>query len=411
MEDYKVKGVPADMTEQAFLQVLRAAQSPVRDAEALAVYSYAVARQLSPAALLAMFHHESTYGRFGSAETTRSWGNTRPPSFGVPDIGITTRLFSVYDNWVDGGVSTVARLFDHKPYQGKNTVREIIPIWAPPTENSTERYIEAVLADIEQWTTSKEPSMTVVSPPIDTSHQSPNRGGYANPHEPRAVCWHITDGVNSLGWLTNPASGASSNYLIRRDGWIYELVPPTESAWANGKVNKPDLSNPVIAQAIKEKRNLNTISISIEHEGKTSAGKGGSLTTQQVDATVALTAWLCARFGIAPDQTHILGHYEIDSVDRANCPGFSAQEWNRWVLLVSTLVGQPPPPVVDNAAVSQRLNERGELIVEVNFGGTATKILGVNYADLGGSVENAAGEQYDRSLQDGVFGPWVQRKG
>lgn len=43
-------------------------------------------------------------------------------------------------------------------------------------------------------------------------------------------------------------------------------------------------------------------------------------------------------------------------------------------------------------------------------GATAPGLQRVNYT-IGGSVENAAGEQYDRSLLDGVFGPWVQRKG
>ena len=70
--------------------------------------------------------------------------------------------------------------------------------------------------------------------------------------------------------------------------------------------------------------------------------------------------------------------------------------------------GGTPTPVAGEG-VRQYLNERGELIAEVNFGGQATEILGVNYADLGGSVKNAAGEEYDRSLIAGAFGPWVKR--
>lgn len=344
MDDYTVKGVGPDMSEADFLAVLRAASSPVSAGEARAVYSYCLARSVSPAWTLAVFHHESGYGRAGTATETCSWGNTRRPSFGVPDIGIVagrSGYFSKYANWADGGVSTVARICDYTAYYGNAyTVREITPIWAPSTDgNNTENYIRAVLADIEKWVQPQEPSVDVPKPPIDTSHPSPNRGGYAHAHDARCVVWHITQGTNSLGWLCNPQSGASSNYLIRRDGWIYELVPPTESAWANGRVCVPDRNEPVIAQALSEGRNLNTVSISIEHEGFTSEGRGGSLTQAQVDATTKLTAWLCDHLDIPPTRDGIIGHFAIDSCDRPNCPGFSEAEWAVWVARVAALVG------------------------------------------------------------------------
>jgi hypothetical protein len=152
LDDYVMKNVGPDMPLWDFWGVLKAAASPVSEGEAAAVYRYCLGRRLSPAALLAMFKHESTLGKFGSAATTHSWGNTRPPSFGAESIGVTERTFSMYRDWTDGGVSTVARLYDHRPYLGLVTVRQIIPVWAPSTDgNNTERYIEAVLADIERW--------------------------------------------------------------------------------------------------------------------------------------------------------------------------------------------------------------------------------------------------------------------
>lgn len=160
MDDYRAKGVAPDMTEAAFLTALHAAKSPVSDGEARAVYSYCLARGLSPAFLLALFRHESGMGREGTATVSKSWGNTREPSFGVPSLGtVVGRVgsFSRYANWVDGGVSTVARFFDHKPYANAYTVREIIPIWAPSSENDTERYIAAVLAEIARLTRSDAP--------------------------------------------------------------------------------------------------------------------------------------------------------------------------------------------------------------------------------------------------------------
>lgn len=407
MDDYTVKGVPADMTEEAFVRVLVEAGSPAASRSRV-VWSYCVARQVSPAWLLAVFHHESGYGLHGTATETCSYGNTRRPSFGVPDIGIVagrSGYFSAYANWADGGVSTVARICDYHHYYGNAyTVREITPIWAPSSDgNNTERYISAVLADIEAWTT-QEPSMSAPKPPM-TSKPSPNRGGYQHAHDPRCLVWHITQGTNSLGWLTNPTSGASSNYLIARTGAIYELVPPEVSAWANGRVVNPDLSNPVIAGAIREGRNLNTVSISIEHEGFTSQGRGGSLTAAQVDASVALSAWLCATKGIAPDRQHILGHFQVDSVDRPNCPGFSGAEWAAWVGRVAALVNPP----ASEGSVRTYLNEAGNAIIEINYGGQAVEVIGANLQDVGISVRNAAGEEFDRSVQANVFMPWSKR--
>lgn len=256
------------------------------------------------------------------------------------------------------------------------------------------RHLAAILALPRD--TREEPSMALIPPVIDRTHQSPNRGYATGQHRPEAVVWHITEGTNSLGWLTNPASNASSNYLIARDGTIYELVPPTESAWANGAVKTPDQSNPLIARWLREGVNFNQRTISIEHEGKTSRGAGGSLTAAQVDATVALTAWLCQRFGLAPDQTHILGHYEIDSVTRPNCPGFSAAEWETWVGRVAAAVGGGAAPAPAPASA-------GVVTPAIDWGGVGTVVASGEWV----VVRNGAGV-YQRRRNDGTMGEWVR---
>jgi N-acetylmuramoyl-L-alanine amidase len=240
LQDYTVKGVGADMSEAAFLAVLRAASSPVSDGAARQVYSYCLARTLSPAYLLAMFHHESTYGRFGSAAETHSWGNTRPPSFGVPHLGVTERTFSKYANWVDGGVSTVARHFDYAPYLGKNTVRQIIPTWAPPIENSTERYIAAVLADIEKWVTPVQPSLDLTMREAIIPASNANRPGYAM--VPEYITIHETSNTNPGAdaemhrkFVANGggSEGVSFHWVVD-DAEAIHLVPDDEVAWHAG---------------------------------------------------------------------------------------------------------------------------------------------------------------------------------
>jgi hypothetical protein len=76
----------------------------------------------------------------------------------------------------------------------------------------------------------------------------------------------------------------------------------------------------------------------------------------------------------------------------------------------------PVPPVPDlpgagsdGGGTGWYLNERGELVVWANFGGTSTEVLGVNYADLGASTRNAAGETFDRSIIGNEWQPWIKR--
>lgn len=203
LADYKVKGVGPDMSEAAFLAVLRENQSPVSDGEARAVYSYCLARSVSPAWLLAAFAHESGMGKAGTATETHSWGNTRRPSFGVPDTGEVagrSGTFSRYANWADGGVSTVARICDHKPYASAFTVRAITPIWAPSSDgNDTERYIAAVLADIERFARPQEQPMTAPKIALASGHHNTSGGDAFEKQQTGPLCKAVAEHCRALG--------------------------------------------------------------------------------------------------------------------------------------------------------------------------------------------------------------------
>ena len=426
----QVIDVAPDMTELAFIGVLKAAGSPALSS-AHAVYQYCVKRRVSPAFLLALFRHESTFGTKGTATVTHSWGNTRLPAHGgVGVVRMTTPTearsgsFPVFRDWIDGGIATVARLVEYPAYQGKTTVQEIVPTWAPSSDgNNPAGYVAAVLASMDTWTQTPPEAGTMLTKPIVISKPSPNRNGYGGTRRVDAIVWHVTVGglSGSLSWLTNPASAASSNYVIARDGTIYELVPPTEDAWANGAVKSPDTSNPVIAKWLTENVNVNQRTVSVEHERLTSANEQpGGFTEAQHRSTVQLAAWLCQTFAIPPDRDHIIRHGQIDSVNRAHCPGLAESEMVAWIGEIAALVNDPPPapqtkptaPGMDSSAQTTGwyLNERGEAIVWANFGGRSKAIVGVNYADLGittiGEDDDAT---YDRSIQAGEWQAWVKR--
>ena len=183
------------------------------------------------------------------------------------------------------------------------------------------------------------------TPHINRSHkwQSPNRGGRRTPE---AIVWHIADGSldGTLSWLTSPESQASSNYVVSREGVIFELVPPDVTPWTNGLICKPDLASPLVKRWVDAGTYPNEPTITIECIGYSSKRAGGSLAEPQVASLVILTAWLCQEHGIPPDRQHILGHYQIDACNRWNCPGFSAAEWQQWVARVAAMLADAPAP-------------------------------------------------------------------
>lgn len=168
---------------------------------------------------------------------------------------------------------------------------------------------------------------------------SPNYGyGDVRPYF-RAVTWHITQGglEATLYWLRSPRSSASAHLVIARDGTIYSLVPLREAAWAQGGVNNPDRSNPIVQQTVDAGVNPNLRSYSIECVGYSTYGKGGALTELQAAALQRATAYLCWRSHLTCDRTHVLGHYQWDSVNRPNCPGFAEWEYALWVARAAEL--------------------------------------------------------------------------
>lgn len=155
------------------------------------------------------------------------------------------------------------------------------------------------------------------------------RGG----HRIRCVVWHITDGsaASALDWLRNPASDASANDLIDREGRIYQLVEGADTPWTNGPVCHPNLDQPVVRQTIERGINPNRVSYTIECAGRSMYWAPGALTVAQTIALIGRTAQACVAYGLTADREHILRHSDWDDCDRHNCPGYSVAEMATWI--------------------------------------------------------------------------------
>lgn len=152
----------------------------------------------------------------------------------------------------------------------------------------------------------------------------------------RAVCLHIAQGgyEGAISWLTDAQSNpnSSAHFVIAKDGRIAQLVSINDSAWANGLgwennrwvTGSGAPVNPTW-QDIVPGVNPNWYTISIEHEGLYPE----TWTTEMYAANNRLMQWLAFQFGssngpgLFPYVAHrnVIGHYEIDPLTRANCPG------------------------------------------------------------------------------------------
>jgi|LGOV01.1.fsa_nt_gb N-acetyl-anhydromuramyl-L-alanine amidase AmpD len=163
-------------------------------------------------------------------------------------------------------------------------------------------------------------------------NKSTNRwaGRYSGTHQrlfkPIAIVDHISEGTmdSLISWFTSRNNrGSSSHFGVGRNGKIVQFVKIEDRAWCNGKIIDP--SSDLVNQVGKHV-NPNHYTVSIEHEGVW-ANTHGKLTPEQLDSTIMLHAYIIiyvkkhTGYDIPVSRKHILGHYEIDSLNKINCPG------------------------------------------------------------------------------------------
>lgn len=107
--------------------------------------------------------------------------------------------------------------------------------------------------------------------------------------------------------------GKSSHYAIGQDGSIWQFVPESLGAGANGVTDST--TDPFWFPYMQQYGNLNTCTISIEHCDP-SPRNDTPLTDAQKQASFALVAHLCQKYGI--DAARIKPHKSICATD---CPG------------------------------------------------------------------------------------------
>ncbi|MGW3340921.1 N-acetylmuramoyl-L-alanine amidase [Streptomyces sp. NPDC001009] len=129
------------------------------------------------------------------------------------------------------------------------------------------------------------------------------------------VVIHVTQGsyAGTISWFQNPSAQVSAHYVVRSsDGQITQTVREKDTAW--------------------HARSGNASGIGIEHEGY--IDDPSWFTDAMYRSSAALTASLCAKYGIPKDRAHIVGHSEVPGNDHTD-PG---PNWN-WTYYMQLVGG------------------------------------------------------------------------
>ncbi|MGE0371897.1 MAG: N-acetylmuramoyl-L-alanine amidase [Gammaproteobacteria bacterium] len=178
---------------------------------------------------------------------------------------------------------------------------------------------------------------------------SPNFETGRRGHVPLIVVRHRTDGPlePSLAWLENPASEVSAHVVSAKDGRLFQMVQPQDTAWTNGRVEAGHRAS-ILDEQMQNGLyiNPNHYSLTIEYE----AGRDEEITPDQHAATVGLVAWLYRNW--IPhwfvDRKHIVNHGDISPLTRGYCR-FSEEESFAFIQAVRTVLWPRPDcqPYID----------------------------------------------------------------
>ena len=163
----------------------------------------------------------------------------------------------------------------------------------------------------------------VTKRPITTNNYDVGRSG----QKVKAVVLHIAAGsmMGIFPTFNDPNRLASAHFAVAKNGTIEQYVSIDDTAygvgmrfkdgnWYNprGKLAKPTWPG------LQPPLNPNLYTISVEHEGQPE----DQWTPQMYDANNRLLQWIAKQCSLSyvPRQT-LIGHFEIDPVDRPNCPG------------------------------------------------------------------------------------------
>jgi len=130
----------------------------------------------------------------------------------------------------------------------------------------------------------------------------------------------LPSALGEAQYSNRDGSGASFTFVTDRDGSIVQCLEPlTQTPWTNGDVNNPNMGILTVAAACDgNPYNMNEFCLATcENVGY---GSTYPITAAQINTLGSLVAWLSRISGLPINRSTVLGHRDINSVDRYNCP-------------------------------------------------------------------------------------------
>ena len=172
-------------------------------------------------------------------------------------------------------------------------------------------------------------------------------------YQPEAIVLHITGDSSksqTVDWFQNSESKVSAHYVIEKDGTVAMCVYPACKAYHCGIVDHPH------AQIYfdKGKVNPNLYTIGIE-----CVSSGEILTDAQYKSLFLLVKDLCDAFRIPKDRYHIIGHYELDCINRSYDPvsSYSVDYVIKGLEAMNNMSNAIPPAVTLDDAIKILVQE------------------------------------------------------
>ena len=238
-----------------------------------------------------------------------------------------------------------------------------------------------------------------------------SRGGI----KPTVIVDHVVAGSGKScdNWFRSSGNAVSSaHFLVWEDGRVTQYVDIRNMAWANGlTVAKIPKAKASVVRA-RPNTNPNKYTISIEHAGYT-----GKLTEAQKEASIELHRWIrdevlrIFQVEIPFNRTHIIGHFEIDTKGKPNCPGPDFP-WNG---IVNTLNGKNASTKPAPSGNVLKKGDKGDRVKKLQTDlMSLTYSLGKHGADgVYGEATVTAVKNFQKRYglqQDGIAGPQVFTK-
>jgi len=178
--------------------------------------------------------------------------------------------------------------------------------------------------------------------PADPSNYTPANRPHDYPIDMIVIHDIEGDAATAIQDFQTPSYRASAHYVVDYNGSITQMVREKDIAWHAGNWD------------------YNTRSIGIEHAGYACCNY---YTTAEYNASAALAASICSRYGVPMDRTHVIGHDEVPDPNNPALFGGSDHHtdpgpyWN-WTYYIAQaqadtkLLPSPPHIMPDPVAVN-----------------------------------------------------------